>query len=107
MPNTSLTNEQKVQLTVTPLTAGGKSALVNGAPLWSSSNVGVATLVIAPDGMSAYVIAAGVGTSTISVTADANLSSPPVQPISSSITVTVTSAPASSLSIVIGTPVSQ
>jgi hypothetical protein len=101
---TTLTSEQQVTLTVKPLTAKGKAAIVDGAPFWSSSNVNVATLVVAPDGLSVVVSAVGAGTSTITVAADADLTSG-VNQISTSIDAVVTQAPAASLSFTVGTPV--
>ena len=101
---TSLTNEQQVTLTVKPFSAKGKPAPVEGAPFWSSSNVNVATLVVAPDGLSAVVTAVGVGTSTVTVAADADLTAG-VNQISTSVDVVVTAAAAASLSLTVGTPV--
>ena len=100
---TSITNDQQVVLTVHPVTAGGKPAPVDGAPLWTSSNVNVATLVVAPDGLSATVTAVGVGTSTVTVAADSDLTAG-VHQISASIDVVVTQAQAASLNITVGTP---
>lgn len=99
----TLSNEQKLPISVTPLTALGNTAKVDGAPLWSSSNINVCTLVIAPDGMSAVVNGVGPGTSTITVTADADLTSA-VSQISSSIVVTVSAALATTLQFTVGAP---
>jgi hypothetical protein len=103
---TTLTTEQKINLTVTPETALGKPSTITGMPLWSSSNINSISLVIAPDGLSAYAIGGVAGTSTISVIANAGTDAVPVQ-ISSSIDITVTTAPASMLVITASEPVSQ
>jgi hypothetical protein len=51
----------------------GKPAPVDGVPTWASSNEAVATVVPDPGGLSATVVAQGVGKYTISVSGDADL----------------------------------
>jgi hypothetical protein len=43
---------------------------ITGSPLWNSSNVKVASLVISPNGLSATAIKTGIGRATISVMAN-------------------------------------
>ncbi len=100
---TNLSNEQKVNITVSPLTASGKAAKVDGSPLWNSSDVNVLTLEVAPDGLSAFAIGVGAGTATVTVIADSDLGSGVTQ-LSASTDFTVTSAPAASLKLTVGTP---
>jgi hypothetical protein len=99
----TLTTEQKAKVTVKPLTAGGKPARVDGVPGWNTSDVAVATLVVAPDGMSADVFAAGVGFAEIVVAADADLTAG-VRQITGSLSVTVVEAEALTLTLDAGVP---
>lgn len=99
-----LTTEQKVKVTVKPLTAKGNPALVDGAPGWSVSDPAVASLVVAPDGMSADVIAGASGAVTITVAADADLTSG-VRQITGSFDVTVVASEAVTLGFESGIPV--
>ena len=100
---TTLTNEQKVSITVSPVTASGKPAKIDGQPLWTSSNTQAVTLEVAPDGLSAFAIGVAAGVSTITIAADSDLGAGVVQ-ISNSVDITVTNAPAASLTITVGTP---
>ena len=53
---TIITTEQQVSLTLSALTAAGNPATgeLNGSPLWSSSNVGIVSLVVASNGRACY-----------------------------------------------------
>jgi hypothetical protein len=105
----NITTDQKVDLTISPLSALGRvvpNATITGVPLWNSSDVNIASLVIAADGFSAYAMGTGSGTATISVIANAGTSNTVVQ-INGSIQVTVAQAPAASLSMIASAPVSQ
>lgn len=102
----TLTNEQKINLTVSPLTAGGKPATLTGIPLWSSSDINSITLVVSPDGLSVEAFAANIGSSTISVIGNAGTDVSPIQ-LSASVLLQVVSAPAASLNIVVGSPIGQ
>lgn|SRR5512143_1066268 len=73
--NVSITTEQQVQLHVAFLTAAGNPAPVDGTPTWSSSAPAVVDLVVASDGLSALAVSKAVGTTLITVQADADLSS--------------------------------
>lgn len=69
----TITNEQKVLVTLAPTTAAGNSATLDGVAAWSVVS-GDATLEVAEDGLSAYLVS-GVAdvNSQIEVTADADL----------------------------------
>ena len=99
----TLNTEQKAKVTVKPLTAKGKPAQVDGPPGWSISDVSVASLVVAPDGLSAEVIGVSAGTATVTVAADADLTSG-VRQITGNLDVTVTAAEAATLSLETDTP---
>lgn len=53
----------------------GNTAQVDGAPVWSSSDEAVLTVVAADDGMSAVVTPVGLGNAQIRIDADADLGS--------------------------------
>lgn len=71
--NISITTEQQVRLHVAFLTAAGNPATVDGTPTWTSSAPGVVDLVVDSDGMGALAISKAVGTTLVTVQADANL----------------------------------
>ncbi len=75
MPFPPMTTTQ--QFTITPqfLNHQGKPAPVDGVPTYASSNEATATVVPAADGLTALVVAQGVGGYEISVSADADLGS--------------------------------
>jgi hypothetical protein len=99
----TITDEQKVNLTLQPTTQGGKPAQVDGVPTWEVTG-GDATLEVAADGMSAYLISGAANTnSTIEVTADADLGEG-MQEITDTIDLAVVAANASQLGLVAGTP---
>ena len=99
----TLTTEQKAKVTVKPLTAKGNPAPVDDAPGWSISDPAIASLVVAPDGLSADVIAGGVGIVVVTVSADADLTAG-VREIVGTLDVTVVAAEAASLTLEAGTP---
>lgn len=99
-----LTNEQLVRLSISPKTAHGHEAAVDGAPTWTSSNPDVAT--VAPetgDAKKAVVLGVGIGSAQIVVSADADLGDG-VRAISGVLDIEVVAAEAVSLGIVAGTP---
>jgi len=67
--NQQITNEQEFDLAIAFETAAGNPATVVGVPVWTISDDTVATLAVAPDGMSAVVSSGLPGTATITVTA--------------------------------------
>ena len=98
----TITNEQKVLVTLNPTTGAGHPAKVEGKPNWNIS--GLSTLVVAEDGMSAYLVSSDeTGQSTIIVTADADLGEG-VELIQGQIDLTVISAKAQNLGLAVGTP---
>jgi hypothetical protein len=70
----TLTDLQKVPLTISPVDAVGNPALVEGIPVWTSSNEAVLTVIPAEDGLSAVATTVGpLGVAQVTVTADADL----------------------------------
>jgi len=105
----NITTDQKVNLTVSPLSALGRAvptSTIAGVPLWNSSDVNIVSLVVAADGFSAFAIGTGGGTATVSVIANAGTTAAPVE-IGGSIQLTVSQAPAASLAISASVVVSQ
>lgn len=73
--NISISTEQQVRLHVAFLTAAGNPAPVDGIPSWTTSSPAVADLIVDSDGMGALAVSKAVGTTLITVQADADLSS--------------------------------
>ena len=100
----TITNEEKVQVTIDPRTPAGNVAQLDGVPSWSVTD-GDATLEVATDGMSAFLVSGDPDVnSTIEVTADADLGSGTIT-ITDVITLAVVLAQASALGANVGTPV--
>ncbi len=100
----TITNEEKVLVTLAPTTAAGNPATLDGIPTWVVTS-GDATLEIAEDGLSAFLVSGNVaGISTIELTADADLGEGIVN-IVETIDLTVTEAAASVLGLVVAAPV--
>ncbi len=98
----TITNEQKVQVTLQPVTEAGNPATLDGAPVWAVAAGGDATLEVAEDGLSAFLVSGAAGVnSTITVTADANLGEGVVT-LTDTITLAVVAAEASALGLVAG-----
>lgn len=69
----TITTEQKVAVTLAPMTAAGNPAQVDGTPSWYVQS-GDATIETADGGLSAFLVAGSLpGDSTILVQADADL----------------------------------
>jgi len=101
----TITNEQKVEVTLAPVTEAGNPATVDGVPVWEVVS-GDATLEVAADGLSAFLVSGAADvTSQITVTADADLDETGVMPITDTIDLAVVAAAASQLGLVAGTPV--
>lgn len=65
---------QKVQLSVSFTDKYGNPAAVDGTPEWVSSNVDLAAVEVAADGLSCWVVPVGpIGQVQVSVSADADL----------------------------------
>lgn len=70
----SLPDDKTANATVSYVDAKGNPAMVDGAPVWSSSDDTVLTVVASSDGMSAVVTPVGpLGTVQLKVEADADL----------------------------------
>lgn len=69
----TMTVTQQFLASIQPVDAKGKPAPIDGAAVFSSSDESVAKVVAQPDGLSALVVAQGVGSYSISVSADADL----------------------------------
>ncbi len=101
----TLPDDKTLPATVAYVDAKGNPATVDGAPVWASSNEGVATVAAAADGMSASIVPGStLGDTDITVTADADLGSGIVQLIATG-TVTVVAGQAVTGAITFGTPV--
>ena len=89
----TITNEQKVLMTLSPMTAAGNPATVDGTPSWAVMS-GDATIEPSVDGMSCYLISGAADVnSVVEVTADANLGEG-VQSITDTIDLAVVAAQA-------------
>lgn len=100
----TITNEQKIQVTLTPVTATGRPAKLDGAPEWSVIS-GDSTLDVASDGKSAFLVSADdPGDTQFLVKADADLGAG-VEEVSDTIRLTVEGARAASLGLAAGTAV--
>lgn len=100
----SITNEQKVPITLNITTDTGKPAKVDGAPAWVVLS-GNSTLAVAEDGLSAEFISSDdPGDTSVIVKADADLGEG-IEEISDTFTGTVIGATAKNLGLAVGTPV--
>jgi hypothetical protein len=99
-----ITNEQKVPVTMSVKTAGGKETKVDGVPTWTVVS-GDSTVTVAADGLSAELVSSDTpGDTTYLVEADADLGTG-VENIQATITLTVEGARASNLGLVAGTAI--
>lgn len=99
----SLTNEQKVKVTLAPVTDSKKPAPLDGKPTWSVTS-GEVELEPSEDGLSCDIISADTpGDSEILIQADANLGEE-IETISEVLQVHVSGALAKNLGVTIGTP---
>ncbi len=98
MLDISLTNEEKVKVTITPVTSTGKPAKLDGTPTWTVTS-GRSTVDVATDGLSAFLVSSDEpGDSVVLVEADADLGAG-IQTISDTIQLHVLGANASSLGL--------
>jgi hypothetical protein len=101
-----ITNEQKVNVSLTPTTDAGKPAKLDGAPVWSVVS-GDSQVLPAADGMSADLVSSDTpGDTTFLIDADADLGEG-VEKLQETITLTVSGANARNLGITVGTPVTK
>ena len=73
IPFPTITTTQQFRITPNITDRKGKPAPVDGEPTYASSNEAAATVVPDPGGLSALVVAQGIGDYAISVSADADL----------------------------------
>lgn len=100
----TITNEEKVQVTLSPATAAGNPAMLDGAPTWTVTE-GDATLEVDSDGMSAFLVSGAPDVnSKITITADADLGEGVVT-LEDTIDLAVVAASASALGIVVGSAI--
>jgi hypothetical protein len=97
----SMTTEEQCRLAVTPMTAGGQPATVDGAAQWSVEGTCTVTPI---DATSAWVIAGEMGDSTVTVGVDADLGEG-VVPIGDTCLVHVQNPMAASVGLAADTPV--
>lgn len=99
-----LTDVQKVSLSISPVSAAGNPASIDGVPTWSTSDDTVLTLEVAEDGLSAVAFTTGkLGTAQVSVVADADLGEG-VKELTGVLDVEVKASEAVSLELNAGTP---
>ena len=101
MLEVAITNEQKVKITMNPVTQRGLPAALDGAPAWTVVS-GSSTIEVAADGLSAYLISSDApGDTTYQVEADADLGES-VQTLVDTITLHVEGAKAVNLGLTAG-----
>ena len=99
----SITNEQKIKATLSPVSDTGRPAQLDGNPRWEILS-GNSTLDVAPDGRSAYLISSDTpGDTLFCVKADADLGEG-VEELMDTINLKVTGAMAKNLGLMLGTP---
>jgi hypothetical protein len=101
-----MTTTQQLTVSINPLDRQKKPAKVDGAAVFTSSDESVATVTGNDDGLSALVVARGVGNYSISVSADADLGEGVVTIVGTA-TGTVTQGEAVSIDVVSGEPEEQ
>lgn len=99
----TLTDIQKVSLSIAPVSAAGNPAPVENV-VWTSSNPEVLEVVASEDGLTAVASTVGpLGTAQVTVVADADLGEG-VVPLTGILDVVVVGSQAVSLGVVAGTP---
>ena len=99
-----LTDVQKVELSISPTSAAGNPAPVDGAPVWTSSDDTVLTVTASEDGLSAVAVTTGkLGKAQVNVTADADMGEG-VKAITGVLDIEVKVSEAVSLAVTSGTP---
>jgi hypothetical protein len=100
----TITNEEKVLVSLAPVTAAGNPATLDGVPTWTVIE-GDATLEVAEDGLSAYLVSGAADVnSKVEVVADADLGEGVVS-LTDVIDLAVVAASASALGLVAGTAI--
>lgn len=99
----TITNEEKVLVTLAPKTSTGKPAKLDGKPEWRVES-GDSTIEVADDGLSATLISSDTPGDTIFIVeADADIGEG-IETIAESLKLTVSGAKAANLGIVVGEP---
>jgi hypothetical protein len=100
----TITNEEKVLVSLAPVTAAGNPATLDGVPTWTVIE-GDATLEVAEDGLSAFLVSGAADVnSKVEVVADADLGEGVVS-LTDVIDLAVVAATASALGLVAGTAI--
>jgi len=100
----TITNEEKVLVSLAPVTAAGNPATLDGVPTWTVIE-GDATLEVAEDGLSAFLVSGAADVnSKVEVVADADLGEGVVS-LTDVIDLAVVAASASALGLVAGTAI--
>ena len=100
----TITNEQKVMVTLAPTIEAGNPAILDGIPTWTVVQ-GDATLEVSEDGLSAFLVSGEAEVnSQIEVTADADLGEGVVT-LTDIIDLAVVTAQASVLGLVVDTAI--
>jgi hypothetical protein len=103
----TLTDIQKVNLTIQPVDAKGNPATVPVPPTWTSSDATILTVTPAADGLSAVALAVGpLGTAQVTVKVQPDID-PSVPALVGTLDVEVVGSDAVSLSIKADAPVNQ
>jgi hypothetical protein len=99
-----LTDVQKVELSISPTSAAGNPAPLDGTPVWSSSDESVLAITASEDGLSAVAVTTGkLGRAQVNVSADADLGDG-VKTITGVLDVEVRVSEAVSLAVSAGSP---
>ena len=106
MANLAIKDTEKVLLTAEPQNAHGTKVPVDGLIGWASSNELVATLVVSPDGFTAVAVAVASGVTTITATADADLTDG-IRLVAGSFDLEVSAGEATKIVITAGIPEAQ
>jgi hypothetical protein len=102
-----ITNEQKIQVTLTPVTATNKPAQLDGGATFEVISGTATVAMIDGNPLSAFLVSGDLpGDSEIMVSADADLGDG-VETISDIIKLTVAGAKAASLGLTVGAPVAK
>ncbi len=103
----TITDSQAFTATVSAVDAKGNSALIDGAPTWTSSDPLLLSVTPSPNSLSAHVAAVGpLGAAQVKVTADADVGAG-VHLLTGVLDVTIIGGAAVSLTIAPSVPVEQ
>lgn len=103
-----LTDIQEAVLSISPKDEEGNAAPLEGVPTWASSDETVLTVTAAADGMSATAVTVGpLGSATVTVSAQGDLTGQGSDSLSDTVTVEVVASEASSLNTSAGTPTNR